>query len=518
LISIIVPIADGRPDVLADTVESLGKQDYARWELVVVCEPWAAPVFRQLLDGFGKVPMQAVWTVEAEHGNPPSVARGASASLGEFVWFVRNGDRLAARALSAVVAVLNERADTDVIYCDEDLALPDGSGAVPFFKPSWSPELLLSLNYLSYATVYRRSMLLDMLKSNEPNNDLSPYDCILWAAERTNKIVHIPNVLYHSRQSGEERPQGGDGVFLCSQCDKSSLERALRRKGVPGFVEEVGLRQFRIRYRLSRSPLVSIIIPTKDRESFLSRCLSSIERRTSYSPYEIIVLDNGSVSQSACRHLAEVGRRWRVLSCPGPFNFSLLNNQGGAQARGEYLLFLNDDTEVIATDWLTIMLEQGTRPGVGVVGAKLLYPDGRIQHGGVVLGVRGVAGHAFRHTANDGWGYHGFAHLTRNCSAVTAACMLVSRTVFEEVGGFDAGFPVEFNDVDLCLRIRKKGYRVVYAPDAMLYHHESATRRGTRCPADEARAVQVWGDLIRQGDPYYHPCLTRHREDWSLDI
>jgi GT2 family glycosyltransferase len=504
--------------LLKETIESAAQQHYAMWELIVICEPSQALAVRDLPEFLGIEGKQVLQVVEAEERSPEHLLNGVAASSGEFIWFVKCGDLLARHALSSVVHVLNGRMDTDLFYCDEDQSLPDGTDPIPFFKPSWSPELLLSMNYLSYSSVFRRTLLSEIIKANEREHELSLYDCLLWAAERTHQIVHLSSVLYHSRGGSDSQAVDVARPTECLSAEKSALERALRRRGLEGTVEEPVSGTFRVRYRLDQRPLVSILIPTRDRIRLLSQCIASIEERTTYAPYEIIILDNGSVSKEARAYFSGIAKKWRVLSCPGPFNFSDINNYGASEAKGEYLLFLNDDTEVITQDWLTVMMEQAFRPGIGAVGAKLLYPNGRIQHGGVVLGVGGVAGHAFRHTLNHEWGYHGLAHLTRNCSAVTAACMLVSRAFFRQIHGFDSTLPVEYNDVDLCLRIAREGHRIVYAPDAVLYHYESATRKGTRCRTDEERVQQIWGELIRKGDPYYNVNLTRDREDWSLRV
>lgn len=518
LISIIVSTVGCPVGLLKGTLESIAQQGYANWELVLVGEPSQTTAIRSLFEVIGVGETHTVHVLEAEAHGFHSMLRGAQTSSGEFVWFVKCGDLLAHHALASAVHVLNEERDADLLYCDEDRSLPDGSDSIPFFKPSWSPELLLSTNYLSYSTVFRRALLSGIIHANERGHNLSLYDCLLWASEKTTHIIHLSSVLYHSREGSNPQVQNEAGQVLGASAEKSALERALHRRGIEGKVEETAPGYFRIRYRLDQQPLVSIIIPTRDRISLLARCVDSIEQHTTYEPYEILILDNGSVSVEAREYFEMIGKRWQVLSCPGPFNFSAINNQGAGQAKGEYLLFLNDDTEVMTPDWLTIMIEQGARPGVGVVGAKLLYPNGRIQHGGVVLGVGSVAGHAFRHIPDQEWSYHGFAHVTRNCSAVTAACLLVSRALFMQVRGFDVALPVEYNDVDLCLRIAREGYRIVYAPDAVLYHYESATRKGSRCRTDEERAQKIWGELIRAGDPYYHASLTRDREDWSLRL
>lgn len=518
LISIIVSTIGLPLTLLEQTISSVAQQCYGKWELIVVYEPLQAQAIRNLAESFDVKQTQPLHVLEIEMQGFEACLRGVADSSGEFVWFVKCGDLLAQHALSSVVQLLNERLEADFLYCDEDESLPDGTAPIPFFKPSWSPELLLSTNYLSYSAVILRTLVSDFIRAKEREQELSLYDCLLWTSERTTNIAHISHVLYHSRGGWSSQGAPEARPAACASTEKSALERALRRRDIEGKVEETVSSHFRIRYRLDRQPLVSIIIPTRDRMSLLSRCIASIEERTTYASYEILILDNGSVSEDAKKYFSEIAKKWRVLSCPGPFNFSAINNHGAAEAKGEYLLFLNDDTEVMTPDWLTILMEQASRPGIGAVGAKLLYPNGRIQHAGVVLGVGGVAGHAFRHIHNQEWGYHGLAHVTRNCSAVTAACLLVSRALFRQIQGFDPALPVEYNDVDLCLRIRRAGQRIVYVPEATLYHYESATRKGSRCRSDEEHMWTTWGECIRAGDPYYNVNLTTDREDWSLRL
>lgn len=518
LISLIVSIVGSPLAELKATIESIARQTYPNWELILVCEPSQAHAIRGLFEVIAVADKESLHVLEVETRGFQSLLLGVAASSGEFVWFLKCGDLLAAQALHSVVLALNEGGDIDLCYCDEDQLPPDGCAPKPFFKPSWSPELLLSMNYLSYSTVFRKALLDDIDQLNKREHSSCLYDCLLWASEKATHIVHLPSVLYHSRRGSNPKTTHAGSSTQSASEEKLALERALHRRGIEGRVEELVPGRFRIRYRLDHQPLVSILIPTKDRVSLLSRCVASIEKCTTYTSYEILILDNGSVSEDTGKYFDEIGKKWRIVSCPGPFNFSAINNRGACEANGEYLLFLNDDTEVLTPEWLTIMMEQASRPGIGAVGAKLLYPNGRMQHGGVVLGVGGVAGHAFRHIPNHEWGYHGLAHVTRNCSAVTAACLLVSRTLFRQIQGFDPTLPVEYNDVDLCLRIRRAGQRIVYAPEAVLYHYESATRKGTRCRADEERVWQTWGDVIRAGDPYYHVNLTTDREDWSLRL
>jgi O-antigen biosynthesis protein len=515
-VSIIVPGTGVPSTALGETIQSIAQQEYLPLEVIVVCDAAVQHAATMFVDKVGGSVRHLVQVVGVRDGSREYLARGIEATSGEFVWFLRSGDVLASEALLMVARQLEQRPAADVLYCDEDQTILNGP-TIPFFKPSWSPELLLSTNYLSYASVFRRALVSGVEQCVDESGCCTFYDYILRATEAAKVIVHVPRVLYHSRQGLDVVLSSVDSGGRLSS-PRKALERALFRRGAKGHARDVCQGNFRIRYQLDQSPLVSVLIPTKDRVKLLSQCLASIERLTSYARYEIIILDNGSVLGDTKNYLDRIARKWRVVPCSGPFNFSAINNYGVSEAKGDHLLFLNDDTEVIEKEWLTVMVEQLSRPGVGVVGAKLLYLNGRIQHAGVVLGVRGMAAHAFRHTDNKDWGYHGLAHLTRNCSAVTAACMLVSKGVFEKVHGFDERLAVEFNDVDLCLRIQQQGYRIVYTPDAILYHYENATRRGTRSSEDEVLFEQKWGDVIKRGDPYYNPHLTRSREDWSLNV
>jgi GT2 family glycosyltransferase len=297
-----------------------------------------------------------------------------------------------------------------------------------------------------------------------------------------------------------------------------ALQAHLDRQGVKGEVADGLILPFRyrVRYQIDEQPLVSIIIPTKDRVELLKGCIDSIEEKTAYRHFEIIILDNQSEKPETLAYLASSPHR--VVPAPGPFNYSHINNVGVAQARGEFLLFLNNDTKVITEEWLTAMLEHAQRKTVGAVGAKLLFPNNTIQHAGVILGCGGFANHAFWGQRDDCPGYCCLSHVVRNYSAVTAACMITRRAVFEEVGGFDENLTVAFGDVDLCLRMREKGYVIVYTPHAVLYHLESATRKKLHPMTDEEYARKRWSAITIQGDPYYNPHLSRERFDFSLRV
>ncbi len=520
LISITTPVYNTDEVWLRKAIESVRAQIYPRWELCLVNDASTSPHVRSILDEYAAHDGR----IKVKHLRQNEGAAGAGnhalgISTGEFVGRLDSHDELSPDALFEVVKRLNESPDLDLLYSDQDKLELDGRRVEPFFKPDWSPDLLLSCNYIQHFGVFRRSLLAEIGGFRPEFVWSADSDLLLRFTERTGKIAHIPKILYHWRKIPGSLAASPSAKPHVSETGRRALLDALRRRRYDGWVENSsapGLRT--VRYRLSGTPLVSIIIPTRDQWQLLQQCVRSVEERTSYPRYEIIVLDNDSAEPRTLKYLEAIARRWRVYRYPGPFNFSAINNFGATHARGEYLLFLNDDTQVVRSEWLTAMLEHAQRPEVGAVGAKLLYPDGRVQHAGVVLGIGGVAGHAFRYVPDEALRHLGFADCVRNCSAVTAACMMVPRRAFAEVDGFDERFRMAFNDVDFCLRLRERGYLIVYTPLAVLYHHESATRGRRHPPEDEALCLRRWGDLIRGGDPYYNPNLTVSREDWSLRL
>jgi O-antigen biosynthesis protein len=423
-------------------------------------------------------------------------------------------DELAPEALLAVVARLAGEPDLDLIYSDEDWIDGSGRRREPFFKPEWSPDLLLSMNYLDRLTVARASLVREVGGVRSGFDGSEDYDLLLRLTERTRRIGHVPRVLYHRRavapdvvgQAGRPHSQGAA---------VRALSDALARRGLEGAVESPRPGLYRARYRVRGEPLVSIVMPTRDHAAMLRACIRSIEERTAWPRWELIVVDNGSTDREALEQLSDLERRHRVVRDPRPFNWSALNNHAVAAARGEHLLFMNNDMEVIAPEWMTALLEHDQRLEVGAVGARLLYPDGRVQHAGVVLGIGGVADHAFKHLERDEPGYASLGHVVRNVSAVTGACLMTRRASFERVGGFDERLPVAFNDIDYCLKLRSAGLSIVYTPFALLHHHESATRLSLHPPEDEALLKVRWHDELLD-DPYYSPHLARDRLDYAL--
>ena len=384
----------------------------------------------------------------------------------------------------------------------------EGRRRSPVFKPEWSPDLLLSMPYLGRMVTYRRELLAEVGGTAPALEGAEDWDLALRMTEHARRIAHVPKVLCHARASAEPADEG------MAEAGRRAVADALARRGLDGRVEPTGRPVHRIRYAIRGAPLVSLIMPTRDKVAVLRNCVESIEVRTSWSRRELLVVDNGSTEHHAQRYLAELARRHRVLRDPRPFNWAVLNNAAAREASGEYLLFMNNDMEVLAPDWIEALLEHAQRAEVGVVGAKLLYPDRTLQHAGVVLGI-GVADHAFKRLPDEAPSYCRLAHAVRDVSAVTGACMMVRRETFERLGGFDERLRVAFNDIDFCLRARAEGLLVVYTPFATLIHHESLTRRALHPREDEALVRARWRVELLD-DPYYSPHLTRERSDYSV--
>ncbi len=518
-ISVVTPVYNTDEVWLRKAVESVRAQIYPHWELCLVNDASTTPRVQAVLDEYAAMdPKVRVKHLPKNQGIAGASNHGLDLATGEFVALLDHDDELPPEALLEVVKALNEDRTLDLIYTDEDKLSPEGRRVEPFFKPDWSPDLLLSMNYITHLSVFRRSLLREIGGFRLGFDGSQDYDLLLRFVERAGRIAHIPKILYHWRKIPGSAAASPAAKPFAYEAGRQAIDDAVRRRGAEARVESVLPGIYSVRYKLNASPLVSIIVPSRDRWLFLQQCLRSIEERTTYSRYEIIVLDNDSQEAETLNGLKVVAGRWPVYQRPGPFNFSALNNFGAAQAGGEYLVFLNNDTQVVEPDWLTAMLEHAQRPDVGAVGARLHYPDGRIQHAGLVLGVGGAADHAFKGLRGDQLTYFALGDVVRNVSAVTAACMMVPRRAFERVAGFDERLDVAHNDVDLCMRLRREGYLIVYAPGALLYHHESGTRGGLHPPKNEQLLWKRWGDVIRAGDPYYNPNLTLSRTDWTLSL
>lgn len=516
-ISVITPVYNTSPDFLREAIESVLQQYYPHWELCICDDGSTDGRTRAVLDRYSERDPR-IRIVRRAHNEGIAAATNAALSLatGEFIAFLDHDDVLTPDALYQVAATLQAH-DADLIYSDEDKLDARGHHCEPFLKPTWSPDLLYSSMYTCHLSVYRRGLIEEIGGMRSGFDGAQDWDLALRFTERAKFIVHLPLILYHWRKAPTSTASGAHAKPYAFRAGQRALTEAIQRTGKLGSVEPLRWPgYYRVRRALARTGKVSIIIPTRDNVDLLQRCIASVEANTVYQHYEILIVDNGSKDPATLEFLA--GTRHRVLRDDGPFNFARLNNRAVHEVDGDYIVLLNDDTEVLAGEWLGAMLEHGQRPEVGAVGAKLLYPDNRVQHAGIVTGLMGIANST--HIGEDGYtgtGYFNFPNVIRNVSAVTGACMLLRREVFEEVGGFDEEhLPVAYNDVDLCLRLRERGYQIVYTPYALLRHHESASRPRSINDAEVAYMQQRWRGVIDR-DPYYHPHLATHR-DHQLDL
>jgi GT2 family glycosyltransferase len=528
MISVVTPVYNTDPRWLRACIESIRHQVYPHWELCLCDDGSTLEATRDVLREYESDPRIRVTYLEKNSQISAASNAALATATGEFVALVDHDDELTPDALYRVASYLNEHCDADLIYSDEDKLDLGGARCDPYFKPDWSPEHFLSCNYLCHLVVVRRSLMTEIGGFRLGFEGAQDYDVELRVSERTTHIHHLPRVLYHWRKLPQSTASAGSAKPWALDAGRRSLEDAVRRRAADADVEPGAAHGlFRVRFRIQGEPLVSIVIPTtgKPRRLGMTRVdtlrtvVRSIRQKTSYPRYELVlVADDGEVTEGVRRALEGSAHRIVPYRAEGPFNFSHKMNVGAANAEGSHLLLLNDDVEVIGSDWLTAMLEYSQQPEVGAVGAKLLYPDGRIQHIGIVLGVCGAAGHAFHQHAGASPGYSSSAVSVRNYSAVTAACMMTRRDAFNAVGGFDERLAVDFNDVDYCLRLREAGYRIVFTPFATLYHHESASFGPRTQNAREIELIrQRWGKVI-DCDPYYHPELTRDFADYRLKV
>jgi GT2 family glycosyltransferase len=517
LVSIITPVFETPIDWLEAAIDSVITQVYENWELILVDD---GSTNRETVDGLPRLAAKdkriRLERLDARGGISAASNRGLSVAQGEWIALLDHDDVLEPDALFHFIKLLQTQRDADLIYCDEDKLTEEGPTS-PIFKPDWSPDFFLSYNYIVHLSFFRRALLDEVGGFRSEFDGAQDYDLLLRITEKTARIFHIPRMLYHWRRSATSTSDNIRRKPNALEAGKKAIEEHLARIGQPGHVAvDWATHAYHVKRNIIEPRKVCIIIPTRDNIPLLTRCVESLVRHTSYDNYEIVIVDNDSTSEQARDYFARTPHR--LLHFSGPFNFSAINNFAVEQTESPWLLFMNNDVEVIDDNWLGAMVEHVQRPEVGAVGARLLYPDETIQHAGVVLGVGGIAQHAFRGFPADDPGVCRQLQVVRNYSSVTGACLLTRRDVFDEVGGFDEEqLPVTFNDVDLCLKMRRAGYLIVYTPYAKLYHHESATRR----PSVEARETDVirerWPEVIAR-DPYYNPNLSRERADFSLGV
>jgi glycosyltransferase involved in cell wall biosynthesis len=520
LISVVVPVYNTELHHLREMIGSVLQQIYPHWELCLADDASTKSDVKQALHEFAGLDSRIKVVTREVNGNI-SLATNSALDLatGEFVTLLDHDDCLAETALYEVAVEIEAHPDADIIYSDEDRF--DGSGRrfEPYFKTDWNPDLVLGHNMISHLGVYRRSLIEEIGRLRTGFEGSQDYDLVLRAVDASTpaRIRHIPAILYHWRRNGVSPSFSEASLERCVVAARRAIREHLRRNGTPARIDipPRAPAWTRVVYALpSERPLVSIIVPTRDRSDLLARCVDGVLTRTDYEPLELLLVDNDSTEPETAQLFARLAEdsRVRIIRHPGDFNYAAMNNRAVQEAHGEVIVLMNNDVDVISSLWLEEMVSHALRPEVGAVGAKLLYADGRVQHAGVVLGVGHGAGHCFLHASREEAGYFGFLALTRRVSAVTGACMALRRSVYLDVGGLDeVKFAVAFNDVDLCLRLGEQSYAVVWTPFAELYHFESATRgldaedpeRLVRLERDGQRLRERWEKALNS-DPFYN--------------
>jgi GT2 family glycosyltransferase len=512
-ISIVTPVYKTNLSFLTDAVQSVKNQIYDNWELILVDDCSEQEQLTKYLKSFKKDKRIKYLANKENGGIAISTNVGIGKATGDYVAFLDHDDLLDSQALLKVVSYLNDHPDTDLVYTDEDKVTEEGVYYGPFYKPDWNYNIFLSQMYTCHLSVYRNKLLKEIGGIREGYDGSQDYDLALRFIEKTIKIGHVPEVLYHWRSCEGSTAQGIQNKPRARISAVRAISEHLERVGRKARVCSGPFQgHYHVDYLLEKEPLVSVIIPFRDKVSYLETLLYTM-KLTDYKNYEIILVDNGSVEKETLDFLAGLGDDVKVISYDLPFNFSAVNNFAvrSGVCRGELVLFLNNDMEVMHPEWVTELVKQFTLEKVSVVGGKLLYLNHQIQHAGIFVGVNGVAGHSHKKMYDYMPGYYSRPHIVQEVTAVTGACMMVKKSAFLEVDGFDEEFPRAFNDIDLCLTLRSRGDLIVYTPYCRLYHLESMSRGidGAKDPIFTAaiRRMESKWDVFNFKDPYYNPNL-----------
>ena len=531
LFSIIMPTYNTPDKILRSAIDSVRQQVYPHWELCIADDASTAPHLRKTLEKCQRKDSRIKVVFRSANGHISAATNSAlELATGEFVTFLDHDDILRPHALYMVAQEINCNPDVKIIYSDEDKIDAAGHRFDPYFKPDWNPDLQLSQNYLCHLSVYHSLLVRELGGVREGFEGSQDWDLALRATAcvPAADIRHIPLVLYHWRSipGSTAHTEAEEEKNYALTAALKSVADHLRKTAQEAVVEITHRNYIRVKWKFpQREPSVDLIIPTRNRLEYLRRAVTSILDKTDYGNYKIVVVDNDSDDPETLEFLknCQYNPHIRVIKHSGPFNFSQINNQAVADSRAEIVALINNDIEIINGDWLREMASHAIRPEIGAVGAKLYYPNDTIQHAGVIVGLGGVAGHCFKHFPRESPGRNYRAKLVQNLSAVTAACLLIRRRVYLEVGGLDEkNLTIAFNDVDFCLRVRKAGYRNLFTPYAELFHYESVSRGHEDTPekqrrfADEVRFMKkCWGDALVH-DPAYNPNLTLKSEDSAL--
>jgi O-antigen biosynthesis protein len=520
LISVLLPVYETSEQWLRRCLDSVLQQAYGNWELCIADDASPSPHVRRVLEEYARRDARVRVSWRSSNGHISEASNTAlEMARGDYVGMLDHDDELRPHALLEMVEAISKDPVRQLLYSDEDKIDAAGRRFDPYFKPDWNPDLLLSQNYVCHFTVIRTSLAREAGGFRAGYEGSQDHDLILRCTERlrSDQIHHVPKVLYHWRAIKGSTALERHAKDYAGAAGVRAVADHLERKGTGATAEQLQHGHYRVRWPVpDPAPLVSLIVPTRDRVELLRSCVESILDRTTYENIEVVVVDNQSTETRALDYLQEIAKQHRVtvLRFDRPFNYSAINNWAVARCRGDVIGLVNNDIEVISPGWLEEMVGLAIRPDVGAVGAKLYYPDGSIQHAGVILGLGGVANHAYVGQPSGYPGHGGRALVAQNLSAVTGACLVVRRALYEELHGLEERLGVAFNDVDFCLRLRERGYRNVWTPFAEMYHHESASRGRDESAEKRARFLAEihymesrWGDTLRN-DPAYNPNLS----------
>lgn len=527
LFSIVVPVYNPDSRYFAEMLKSVMAQTYSKWELCLADGGNSVEkIVKEVCKDDARVKYKAL---DKNYGISGNTNMALDMAEGDYIVLGDHDDIIRPDALYECAVAINKNRNADVIYSDEDkLDTSRNKRVLPNFKPDFSPDYLRCINYICHLFVFSRKLYEKVGNFNSEFDGAQDYDMILRCCEQAENIIHIPKILYSWRIHGNStagNPESKRYAFIAGQnAIKAHLDRVGLKADISEVKDSVGL--YRVKYQLDSEPKISILIPNKDHRDDLDKCIRSVAGRQDYTNYEIIVIENNSVEEETFKYYDDIQKEFdcvKVVYYEGGFNYSKINNFGEQFATGEYLLLLNNDTEMLGTDCLRELLSYGIREDVGIVGAKLLYEDDTVQHAGVIMGLGSLAGHAFVNNAKDDGGYQSRANIPQNLSAVTAACLLTRKSVYDEVGKLEEELEVAFNDVDYCMKVRDKGYLVVYNPYALLHHYESKSRgyedtreKIERFERESSYITKKWRDIIVDGDPYYNVNLTLSKSDFSL--
>jgi glycosyltransferase involved in cell wall biosynthesis len=523
LISVIVPTFNTPDKYLNPLIDSLFSQTYKNWQLCIADA--STDIVRQsAIEAISKSDERIKYHYNKGLHISDNTNQALKLATGKFVGLLDHDDILSPYALEEVAAVINKHHDVDIIYSDEDKLSDDGKERLlPFFKPDWSPDLLLGVNYITHFLVIRKTFLDKVGGPRSRYDGAQDYDLLLRVTEKTDKIIHIPKILYHWRLAEGSTAKTVGEKNYADTAGQRALADAVKRRGIKAKVVEIPERptNYRLKFTLpEKQPKASIIIPFKDRADLLKQCVGSILDKTTYKNYELILISNNSTETSAHDYLQELKKekRCKIYHWDNPFNYSKINNFGRTKATGEYLVLLNNDTKVITPEWLEELIGAASQPGVGAVGPLLYYPNKTIQHAGVVLGMTGMAGHVFRHRLPTDWTDFGLPAWPRNYLAVTAACLAIQAKKYDEAGGLDEIFTVAGNDVALGIKLYEAGYRNVYWPFAELIHYENVSVGSYQNvpQLDYDHSLTYYRPYLDNGDPYFSPNLDLMNEQIGL--